>query len=260
MQFAGAASALTQVGLSAFLQATGTQPADVWAVLAVETSGCGFLPDRRPKILFERRQFHMLTAGRYDRSHPDISNAQPGGYGAGGAYQYERLAKALALDRASALQSTSWGIAQILGMYHKQAGFADAEAMVDAMGRSEDSQLLAMAAYLIATHLAAPLSRNEWTAFAAGYNGPDYAGRNYDGLLKQFHLRFKTGPLPDVSLRAAQVCLTYRGYDTHGVDGLEGPATRKAVCRYQSANGLAETGAVTPALLALLQKPGTERK
>ena len=253
LPFAGAASALTQAGLSAFLGATRTQAADLWAVLAVETSGCGFLPDRRPKILFERHQFHALTLGRYDRSHPDISAPHAGGYGPGGANQYDRLAKAAALDRANALKSTSWGIAQTMGLCHADAGFADVEMMVTTMARSEDAQLLAMAAYLNATHLAAPLSRNDWVAFAEGYNGPDYAGRNYDGLLRQSHGRFREGKLPDVTIRAAQVSLTYHGYDTRGIDGMAGPGTEAAIRRFQAGHGLVVTGRVDAALLAALE-------
>jgi len=30
----------------------------LWAVITAETNGCGFLPDRRSKILFERHVFH----------------------------------------------------------------------------------------------------------------------------------------------------------------------------------------------------------
>ena len=254
LQFAGSAAALTQAGLSAFLDATRTQPADLWAVLAVETSGCGFLPDRRPKILFERHQFHALTQGRYDHAHPGISNPRAGGYGPGGAAQYDRLAQAAALDRVSALKSTSWGIAQTMGLCHREAGFSDVETMVAAMSRSEDAQLLAMAAYLDATHLAAPLLRNDWIAFAQGYNGPDYAGRNYDGLLRQFHFRFKDGALPDVSLRAVQVLLTYHGCETHGIDGMDGPGTQAAIRRFQAGHKLAVTGHVDAALLEALGK------
>ena len=253
-EFAGAAEALTQGGIATFLKVTHTQAADLWAVLAVETSGCGFLPDRRPKILFERHQFHALTRGIYDRAHPDISGPHAGGYGAGGAGQYDRLAKAVALDRENALKSTSWGIAQTMGVCHKEAGFSDVEAMVAAMTHSEDAQLLAMAAYLDATRLAAPLSRNDWIAFAEGYNGPDYAGNNYDGLLRQFHGRFRQGPLPDVALRAMQVALTCRGYDTHGIDGMAGPDTQAAIRRFQAGHGLPETGCVDERLLATLKK------
>ena len=52
--------------------------AELWAVLSVETRGCGFLPDRRPLILFERHYFSRLTKGKFDAEAPDISNKQWG--------------------------------------------------------------------------------------------------------------------------------------------------------------------------------------
>ncbi len=45
---------------------------ELWAVLSVETSGCGYLPDKRPKILFERRVFSRLTGHRFDADDPDM--------------------------------------------------------------------------------------------------------------------------------------------------------------------------------------------
>src|SRR5580704_1504425 len=108
--FTGAAGPLTPAGVALFTTITGAGAPEMWSVLSVETSGCGFLPDRRPKILFERHKFHALTKGVYDLSHPDISQPTAGGYGLGGANQYNRLADALTLDRESALKSASWGI------------------------------------------------------------------------------------------------------------------------------------------------------
>jgi len=81
---------------------------EIWSVLGVETSGCGFLPDRWPKLLFERHIFHRLTGGRFDAEDPDVSQPTPGGYGRSGAHQYNRLAAAaIALNRGAALQSAS---------------------------------------------------------------------------------------------------------------------------------------------------------
>ena len=45
----------------------------LWAAATVETSGCGFLRDRRPVALFERHEYPRRTAGRYDAFCPDIS-------------------------------------------------------------------------------------------------------------------------------------------------------------------------------------------
>jgi hypothetical protein len=160
----------------------GVSAPEVWTVLAVETSGCGFLPDRRPQILFERHIFHRLTAGRFDDG--DISDPSPGGYGPRGAAQYDRLGRAIAKDRAAALQSASWGLGQIMGMNFSRAGFETVEEMVAAMVESENQQLLAMMNFLRATGLAASLKTHNWASFARGYNGPNFAINRYDIRLR----------------------------------------------------------------------------
>jgi len=251
-EFTDAAGPLTSAGVTDFTKMAGTSAPEMWSVLSVETSGCGFLPDKRPKILFERHKFHALTGGRFDVSHPDISQPTAGGYGQGGANQYNRLAEAIPLDRESALKSASWGIGQIMGMNFQQAGFADVESMVAAMQVSEDAQLSAMASFLVANHLAAPLAAHQWTNFALGYNGPNYAANNYDGLLHQFFGHFSAGPLPDVTIRSVQVGLTYKGFNPNGIDGVMGKATRTAVTQFQGANGMVQTGVIDNALLQAL--------
>src|ERR1700736_6171754 len=113
LPFQGSAFGLTPDGLASVGSGLGVHAPEIWTVLTVETSGCRFLPDRRPQIFFERHIFHRLTQGRFDDG--DISDPTPGGYGPRGAQQYDRLSKAIAKDRVSALQSASWGIGQIMG-------------------------------------------------------------------------------------------------------------------------------------------------
>jgi hypothetical protein len=250
--FTGAAGPMTSAGVTGFTNTAGTGAPEMWCVLSVETSGCGFLPDKRPKILFERHKLHALAGGIFDVSHPDISQPTAGGYGQGGANQYNRLAEAISLDRQSALKSASWGIGQIMGMNFQQAGFADVESMVTAMQASEDAQLLAMARFLVTNHLAAPLAGHQWVNFALGYNGSNYAANNYDGLLSQFYGHFSTGLLPDLTIRLAQVGLTYKNFDPKGIDGVMGNGTRSAIMRFQAANGMEQTGAIGDALLQAL--------
>jgi hypothetical protein len=248
-EFVGTAIPLTADGIGSFIGDTNTGAAELWSVLSVETSGCGFLPDKRPKILFERHIFHALTKGAFDASHPDVSQPTAGGYGLGGANQYNRLAEAIALDRQAALKSASWGIGQIMGMNFQNAGFADVESMVAAMQESEDTQLAAMAHFLDANHLALPLRQHNWVGFALGYNGPNFAQNNYDGLLQQFFNRFSAGPLPDLEIRTIQVKLTYHNIDPHGIDGIAGPGTVAAIKRFQSQNGMEQTGQIDGSLL-----------
>src|SRR5437763_1168307 len=112
MDFVGKSKALSQEGLDAASRALSVNAPEIWAVLAVETSGCGYLSDRRPPILFERHIFSRLTKGQFDTS--DVSNPQAGGYGPSGANQYLRLTNAIGLHRNAALESASWGLAQIM--------------------------------------------------------------------------------------------------------------------------------------------------
>ncbi|MGC1438250.1 MAG: N-acetylmuramidase domain-containing protein, partial [Terriglobales bacterium] len=58
LPFQGTARALSATGLTTVSQKLGVHATEIWTVLAVETSGCGFLPDLRPLILYERHIFH----------------------------------------------------------------------------------------------------------------------------------------------------------------------------------------------------------
>jgi N-acetylmuramidase len=146
MDFAGPAHPLHSDGLAAAAEHVGVEPAVLWSVVVVETAGCGFLPDRRPCILFERHIFSTRTGRRFDAAHPGISGPA-GGYGQPGAHQYERLEEAIACGRRAAIESASWGLGQIMGFNAGLAGFGDAEEMVSEMMRSENEQILAMASF-----------------------------------------------------------------------------------------------------------------
>ena len=249
LPFQGPAWALSADGLAAVTDALGVQQPEIWAVLSVETSGCGYLPDRRPQILYERHVFHRLTHGRFDDG--DISAPTPGGYGARGAHQYTRLAAAIEKDRDAALQSASWGIGQILGANYVLAGFQDVEEMVTAMCESEDRQLAAMSSFLQGSGLRAPLLAHDWAAFARGYNGPSYAINRYDVRLKQAFRKYSAGPL-DLTIRAAQLYLAYLGCLPGRIDGVAGTRTMAALARFQAQRELPGVKAIDAATVAQL--------
>ena len=238
--FQGNAFALSSDGLAAVSSNLGVHAPEIWTVLAVETSGCGFLPDRRPQILYERHIFHRLTQGRYDDG--DISDPQPGGYGARGAQQYDRLAKAIARDRISALASASWGIGQIMGENYQLAGFPDVEQMVAAMSESEDDQLTAMGTFLIKSRLHLPLQAHDWSSFARGYNGANYLINRYDVRLASEFQKYSAGAVPDVSVRAAQLYLTYLSLHPGPIDGVAGVETLAAFSQFATQNAFPNRG------------------
>ena len=63
--FAGDAEPLSRKGFVDVIDDLEVGIAELLAVLAVESRTCGFLPDRRPIILFERHVFHRRTGGRF---------------------------------------------------------------------------------------------------------------------------------------------------------------------------------------------------
>ncbi len=252
-EFTGSGLPLNQDAIDAALAMTGAEPAALWAVLSVETSACGFLSDRRPDILFERHVFSKLTGGEFDQSDPDVSAPTPGGYGHGGAHQYDRLHVALTLDRIAALKSASWGLGQIMGGNCAAAGYADVETMVQDFVRSESAQLMGMARFLVKQSIASALAQKNWTRFARVYNGPNYAANNYDQRLSDAYGRYSAAGTPDLGVRRAQVLLNYRGAGL-SVDGVMGPATRAAIKAFQSEAGLDPTGDADPDTLDGLEK------
>ena len=253
MDFAGDGRPLSETGFATASNELGVEPAALWACLKVETSGRGFLPDRRPAILFERHIFHRETGGAFDATAPDVSNGQAGGYGAGGANQYTRLLVAIALDRRAALRSASWGIGQVMGFHAEGLGYGDVEAMVAAMVKSEDEQLHAMARFIETTSGLQPaMQRKDWTSFARGYNGADFAKNQYDTKLANQYAQLVTNGLPDLRVRSAQLYLTYRGLNPGAVDGLIGSRTRDALRRFQQQAGLGATGEADGETLARL--------
>jgi hypothetical protein len=119
----------------------------------------------RPNILFERHLFHRFTGSSYDRTVPDISNANRGGYGRYAA-QYGRLQRAYALDASAALRATSWGAFQILGETY--------------------AQLAAFVALInFSPSLRRALDKRHWADFARLYNGPAYRANHYDTNLQE---------------------------------------------------------------------------
>ncbi|MFN3389272.1 MAG: N-acetylmuramidase domain-containing protein [Allosphingosinicella sp.] len=259
MEFTGPARRFTDGAIAQAAAELGADIAAVRAVISVESNG-GFLPDTRPKILFERHLFHRLTDGRFSGTHPGISSPTPGGY-AGGAREYERLGEAMALDRAAALKAASWGAFQILGRNHEAAGFDDVEAFVAAMTRSEDDHLHAFVAFVKANRLDDELCRRDWAGFARGYNGPNFRINRYDEKLAAAYLHhsivspraepavvrtLKMGDAgPDVAWLQQRLGLT--------ADGDFGPATKRAVIAFQAKNRLQADGIAGPRTLARLR-------
>lgn len=257
-EFTGNPAPLTPEDFARAAAALGCSVAAVRAVVEVESKG-GFLPDGRPRILFERHKFSALTNHAYDADHPAISARQPGGY-LGGEREYDRLGEALALDRKAALKSASWGAFQIMGFNHAAAGYDDVESFVAAMVSGHAAQLQAFVTFVQGSGLAAALAAQDWPAFARGYNGPDYARFGYDSKIAAAFARFAAAETPGVYMRPLLRAGT-RGNAVRElqrqlgvtIDGIFGPATRAAVIHRQREAGISTDGVVGPETWAVLK-------
>ena len=171
------------------------------AILEKESKGSGFNADGTPKILYERhimyrRLVKNLGAAKalyYAKQYPNL--VAQNGYGAGGYGKYseqpKKLEAAAKIDRTSALESCSWGIAQIMGYHWKLCGFSSVQQFVNAMYKSEDSQFEVFVKFLEGSGIIPYLKKLDWANVALRYNGKNYKQNNYDVDLKRYYLKFK---------------------------------------------------------------------
>lgn len=258
------------VSEAAFARAAQNLECDIAAIKAVaevESRGTGFLADSRPKILFERHKFREFTKGRYNDSDPDISGP-PGNY-QGGAKEYIRLEKAMALDPEAALMSTSWGKFQIMGFNHKVCGFTEVEGFVKAMVESADRHLEAFVRFVAGSRMDRYLRDRDWAGFAKRYNGPGFRKHNYHLKIAQTYARYAEKPLPAIppteptpemppdfkieSVRDLQIALDTLGMPPGPIDNRMGPKTRSAIQAFQRFVNLPETGQFDDCIRAAVQ-------
>ena len=189
--------ALAQQDIEAAAEQLGCEVAALQAVIEVESSRGGFLPDGRVVILFERHVFwRRLVAAGIDPVALDVPESilsqQRGGY-LGGAAEYMRLAQAVAVAREPAMEACSWGRFQIMGYHAVSLGYASASAMAEAFATGEAEHLGAFVRFVQAdAELHKALRGRKWAAFAKRYNGPAYAGNLYDAKLARAYARHIT--------------------------------------------------------------------
>lgn len=166
------------------------EPCALKAVCVVETSGSGFLPSGRPKILFEGHVFWKelkkrgVTPESHASSHSDILYSKwTKSHYKGGEGEFERLDRACKIHEEAALASASWGAFQIMGFNHAACGYSSVGAFVDAQKAGSGAQLDAFCAFIKSDNLVRHLKNKAWASFARGYNGVSYAENQYDKKL-----------------------------------------------------------------------------
>jgi hypothetical protein len=179
------------------------ETAAVRAVGRVESGGrSGFDEKKRPALRYEGHYFQRLTHSRYDRSHPDLSNAyRSPQYRAthnlsgerGADQQWGLLHRAFALAPDAAVMSCSWGMFQVMGENARTAGWPDLRVFVTDMFASEHQHLRAFLGHCRHKGLTRYLQTRNWARFAFGYNGKRYADHDYHGQMARYYAQYARG-------------------------------------------------------------------
>jgi hypothetical protein len=157
--------------------------------------------------------------------------------------EYERLSRALKLDRHAALESASWGLGQVMGFNAVMLGYLDVEEMVTQFIGGENEQLDGAVRFLTENPaLLHAFHTHNWSRIAFFYNGKAYANKGYHLKLANSYSLYNAGHVPSIEIRTAQAQLTYVGFDPHGIDGVLGHNTRIALLAFQQASGIKPTG------------------
>lgn len=156
----------------------GVSVATVMTFNAVESRGLGFLDSERPTVVYERHIMRQRLADKgvdpthYLSKYPDLIGRHPDG-GHVDQAGYDHLVRAAAINEEAALESTGWGLFQLMGYHWQRLGFASVHDMVTEMKRGERHQLLTISRFIKADPVLHETLRNrEWTAFSRRYNGP----------------------------------------------------------------------------------------
>ena len=180
-------------------KANGIEYAALRAVIEVEAAGDGFLPDGKPKILFEPHVFYRLLGNKNyftvrknamlndgDICYPKWGTLPYGKV----SQQHERLERAAKYDRESALMACSWCLFQVMGFNWSSLGYTSLQEFVNDMYRDEASQVDAGVRFIKRNKLDVYLNKLDWASFAKGYNGSGYAKNKYDKKLAAAYRKY----------------------------------------------------------------------
>jgi hypothetical protein len=238
------------------------------AVVKVESAGHWFAEvegRKEPLIRFEGHYFDRLL----DLEDRDRARAMGLASPKAGAIRNPRrqsgrwhmLRQAQSIDRSAALQSTSWGIGQVMGANWQLLAYSSVESLVLDARSGAAGQLRLMTRFIEQRELTGALRDLDFTAFARVYNGPNFARYGYDQKMRQAYndlIRSESFHLPAhenrnflfLGDRGLEVCALQAALRQTGKsltpDCDFGPQTLAAVIQFQQDNGLEPDGKAGP--------------
>ena len=152
-------------------------PYFIYAVAMVESAGKAFAVNGYPIVRFEK---HVML--KYLKNNKELSDKVKKISSA----DYNAYTKACNVDTNLAMLSTSFGMFQIMGFNHKNAGYNTVDDFVKGMKESVDNQIEAFVHFVTKEGLVSFINNKEFAKFAYRYNGPNYKVNSYDLKLKKY--------------------------------------------------------------------------
>ncbi|MDT6941212.1 N-acetylmuramidase family protein [Brucella pseudogrignonensis] len=173
------------------------EPAALLAVAEVESGGRALFPvaDRKePAIRFEGHYFDRRLSGRIREQARQMGLASPeAGRVRNPKMQRERwllLERAMSIHRQAALESTSWGLGQVMGAHWKWLGYRSIDELVNEARSGVTGQVSLMLKFIEKAGLKPTLQAKDWRDFARRYNGPAFSRNQYDSRMAAAYERW----------------------------------------------------------------------
>jgi hypothetical protein len=211
----GEAMGIAAKNLQMLSEGLSIEPAVVRAVVEIEASGRGFLPEPtvtpggvdvsgRPVIQFEGHCFwqYLVNLKEPSLSPTKLLNENENyvdilypkwtkKYMLSGDKEWDQLLRARGVHEGGADESASWGMFQIMGFNYGACGCGSINQYVRMM-ESERGQCEAFMNFIQNNGpIWKALKNKDWAGFAYRYNGPGYAKNQYDVKLQKRYERYK---------------------------------------------------------------------
>ncbi|MFQ0815655.1 peptidoglycan-binding protein [Brucella anthropi] len=177
----------TIAALTAMANAAQIDPAALLAIAEVESGGRALFDingGKEPAIRFEGHYFDRRLSGRLrDHARSNGLSAPVAGRIRNPKSQAARwllLERAMGLSKRAALESTSWGLGQVMGAHWEWLGYRTVDDLVVEARGSVAGQVRLMLRFIEKAELLDVLKACNWSEFARRYNGPAFARNAYD--------------------------------------------------------------------------------
>lgn len=91
--------------------------------------------------------------------------------------------QAVSIHKKTALESTSWGLGQVMGAHWEWLGYSSIDELVAEARNSVGGQVRLMLKFIDKAGLKTALEQKHWRNFARRYNGPAFARNQYDSRM-----------------------------------------------------------------------------